>query len=536
MSSSGDRTAYLRYSASAPKTCICFPKTIGIDPAHNVVCLDPACSTLTADISGQTVIADISGQTVVADISGQTVVADISGQTVVADISGQTVVTDISGQTVVADISGQTVVVDISGQTIGIDPSNNTISLDLSTGLGDAFSRLRVSNPYTLMEFNSILDPNPLYIDTLVSGGASVAHSLKSYMSMIVPATIGARVIRQTHEYVLYQPGKSKLVLMTGVLYTDPSANDIIARIGSFDEEMGVFIQKDISGMRVVLRKGFSDTSDENNNVLQANWNVNTLPGVDFSKAQIFLFDFEWLGVGVVRCGLVINGEIVYYHVFNRNNPLQEPYIPMAKLPLRYEITSDGSANEMRMMCGTVISEGGITLLGKEFTRGIFTDATHISIRATDGYVPIMALRLRDDLTRSKRATIKIKAIDLFQTDANKYGSYQLLLNPTDISGTWVNVDVANGSVAEVAFNNTTRTALTINANTGFPLYTNYFTTRTNSVIETTQDAIVSAYPITTDISGISDTVVLVANHIKVGGISGDSIDVFAFMRWIELI
>jgi hypothetical protein len=494
----------------------------------NVVCLGEDCNTIKIDPSYNKVVCDISGVTI--DLSGITIITDISGQTVIVDISGQTV--DISGQTVIVDISGQTVIADISGQLVGIDPSNNTVALDLTTGLGDAFSRLRVSNPYTLMEFNSILDPNPLYINTVIDISGSVSHSSDSYVRMIVPAVVGARVVRQTHEYVLYQPGKSKLVMMTGVLYVDPSATAITARIGSFDEEMGVFIQKDASGMSVILRKGSSDV----NKVLQSAWNVNTLPGVNFSNAQIFLFDFEWLGVGVVRCGLVINGEIVYYHVFNRDNTLQEPYIPMAKLPMRYEITSNGGANEMRMMCGTVISEGGVTLLGKEFTRGLFKFSDRITISSesasTNPYVPIMALRLRST-SRYNRATIKIKAVDLFSIDANKFGSWQLLLNPTNIVGSWVDVDVSNGSVAQVAFNNTTRTALTITSNTGFPLYTDYYTTRVNSRIEITQDAVVAAYPITTNISGTTDTVVLVANHISTGA---DNVAVLAFLRWVELI
>jgi hypothetical protein len=203
---------------------------------------------------------------------------------------------------------------------------------------------------------------------------------------------------------------------------------------------------------------------------------------------------------------------------------------------MRYEITSNGGANEMRMMCGTVISEGGVTLLGKEFTRGLFKFSDRITISSesasTNPYVPIMALRLRST-SRYNRATIKIKAVDLFSIDANKFGSWQLLLNPTNIVGSWVDVDVSNGSVAQVAFNNTTRTALTITSNTGFPLYTDYYTTRVNSRIEITQDAVVAAYPITTNISGTTDTVVLVANHISTGA---DNVAVLAFLRWVELI
>lgn len=452
MSASSDRTTYLKYCVSGPKTCVCCPKTV---------------------------------------------------------------------------------VADISGQVVGIDPSSNTVALDLTTGLGDAFSRLRVSNPYTLFEFNSITGKNPLYIDEATTGAATSTWIDDSYISMTVSNT-GDAVIRQSHDYVLYQPGKSKLIFMTGVLYTDPSpsADNIIARIGAFDAEMGVFVQKDASGMSVVLR---NDGSDDY--VLQTNWSLNQLPTVEFTKAQIFVFDFEWLGVGQLRCGLVINGEIVYYHVFEHMNGLTAPYIPMAKLPLRYEIRSTGSANEMRMICGTVISEGGLTPFGKEFTRGLYTYSQRVSISSTAGsnpFVPLMALRLRST-DRFPRTTIKIKGIDVFSVDANKYGSWQLLLVPQAniTAASWANVDTTNESAAQVAFNDTAGTALTITAGTGFPLYTNYYTTRTNSIIETTTDAIVAAYPITTGLSGVSDVVVLVANHIASGS---SSVDLFAAIRWLELI
>ena len=409
MSSSSDRTAYLKYCVSGPKTCICFPKTIGIDPAHNVVCLDPACSSITTDISGQTVVADISGQTVVADISGQTVVADISGQTVVADISGQTVVA----------------------------------TLDTTDGIGDAFGRIRVSNPYTLFEFNSIMGKQPLIIDEDACGGAVPTDasanwiSGDSYTKMAVTKS-GDYVIRQSHEYIPYQPGKSKLVLMTGVLYEDPTTTaNLTTRIGTFDMTIGgVYVQMENGVISVNLQKGAVPPVAAPNKIIRSEW-LDPLDGtgpsgrtVDFSKAQIFLFDLEWLGVGQVRCAIVQGGEILYYHRFTHRDTLTMPYVQMAKLPLRYEIRSTGSTNSMNMICGTVISEGGFSPIGRQFSLSMDTPDQAYDLSSNNTFYPVLSLSLRTG-NPYNRGTIKIENIEVFDVASNVAGSWKLLLNPT---------------------------------------------------------------------------------------------------------
>lgn len=82
----------------------------------------------------------------------------------------------------------------------------------------------------------------------------------------------------------------------------------------------------------------------------QSAWNVDKLDGtgasgitVDPTKSQIFVFDFEWLGVGRVRTGLVVDGKIYYFHYFSHANVTNVVYMSTPNLPLRYELENDGT-------------------------------------------------------------------------------------------------------------------------------------------------------------------------------------------------
>lgn len=101
--------------------------------------------------------------------------------------------------------------------------------------------------------------------------------------------------------------------------------------------------------------------------VPQANWNLDKVDGtgpsgktVDFTKAQIYVIDYEWLGVGRVRFGIVTNGGITYVHQFTHFNVLTTVYMSLPNLPLQYEIINDGTgpASTLTGICSTVMSEG----------------------------------------------------------------------------------------------------------------------------------------------------------------------------------
>lgn len=443
---------------------------------------------------------------------------------------------DVSCQPIVnVDVSYQPIItVDVS--CTAVVPSPLPVSVDPASGLTDAFSRLRVSNPYTLFEFNSILGRNPLLIDELSGGsaGATITHSNESYVELAV-TNPGDYVIRQSHEYILYQPGKSKLVLLTGVLSTE---SNVTSRIGTFDASMGFFVDSSGGNISVVKRVGGVDISS----IPQPEW-TDPLDGtgpsgvsVDFTKAQIFLFDMEWLGVGQVRCAIVQGGAIHYYYTFTHINQLTAPYIPMAKLPVRYEIRSTGGAGSMRMICGTVISEGGISPLGREFSYGMYASTTSYHIPANDTFYPLIALRIRS-AAQFNRVTVKLKKIDIFDLTNNTWGSWKILLNPTITGGgAWTSVDATRESAVEyltIAVDGAR--VPTTTATGGFVLYSDYYITRTNSIIAATTDELIAAQSITTGLSGVPDTIVLVANNTTSGG-GGNACDLLAIIKWIEFM
>ena len=150
-------------------------------------------------------------------------------------------------------------------------------------------------------------------------------------------------------------------------------------RHGYFDDGNGFYIQR--LGSQVSLVKRSSSSGSTVNTVVdQANWNVDPMDGtgpsgltLDFSKAQILWHDLEWLGVGTVRVGFVVNGQFYPVHYWNHANIVTTTYMTTACLPVRAEITATdtlGSAATHTVICTSVISEGGYQLTGRTLSVG----------------------------------------------------------------------------------------------------------------------------------------------------------------------
>ena len=104
--------------------------------------------------------------------------------------------------------------------------------------------------------------------------------------------------------------------------------------------------------------------------------------------------DLEWLGVGSVRMGFVINGQFILCHTFNHANIITSTYIKTASLPLRYDITTTGSGGTLKQICSTVISEGGYELRGAQLSAGTTITAPR-TFAVAGTYYPIVAIRLK---------------------------------------------------------------------------------------------------------------------------------------------
>ena len=231
----------------------------------------------------------------------------------------------------------------------------------------DAFGRLRVSSPYTIFDSQNRYLKDPQFDEALTGSGTATFLANESAVEMEVTAASGDEVVRQTKRVFPYQPGKSLLVLATFTMAA--GEENLRQRVGYFNADNGVFFQQDDDVLSFVVRTYTGGSASDARTITQANWNTDKLDGtgpsgvtLDETKTQILFMDFEWLGVGSVRCGFVIDGQYLVAHVFHNANSLTEVYMQTAILPIRYEITTTGAiagAKSMKQICSSVVSEGG---------------------------------------------------------------------------------------------------------------------------------------------------------------------------------
>lgn len=237
----------------------------------------------------------------------------------------------------------------------------------------DAFGRQRVSNPYTLFDTkNRYYDHQDF--STYVSGGTVNYLPNESSHELIVGTSAGNKAIRESKKIFPYQPGKS-LLIMSSFKFS-PAKVGLRQRVGYFNSSNGIFLESNGVESSFVERSSISGVPVDTK-VSQADWNLDKMDGtgpsgivLDVSKTHIFWTDIEWLGVGSVRVGFVINGKIIPCHIFHHANLFSSVYMTTANLPIRLEIeniSETNSQSSMKQICSTVISEGGYDVKSEMF-------------------------------------------------------------------------------------------------------------------------------------------------------------------------
>lgn len=347
------------------------------------------------------------------------------------------------------------------------------IGVELGDGPNlDAFARLRVSNPTTIFDSKNVFDDpdlaanvenKPLFYDNQETAGGGTAtaydHNEASQSLSVSLNTAGTRV-RQTRMRFNYQPGKSQMVLITFNLKGGNAGNT--KRVGIFDDDNGLFLELDGETVNFVRRTSTSGAAVDNE-VAQSAWNLDKMDGsgksmvtLDFTKTQILFIDYEWLGVGRVRMGFVIDGMPIYAHEFLNTNNLDIVYMQTPNLPLREEIINDGTgiADSLEAICASVISEGGSQELG--VLRYASTAGTHVDANVENTIYGVLGIRLKSAYLD---ATIKIINAALQIHTASEKCEWMLIFNPT-VAGApvWNNapqsaIQYAKGALAHTITN-----------------------------------------------------------------------------------
>lgn len=320
----------------------------------------------------------------------------------------------------------------------------------------DAFFRWRTAPPVTRFDSKQIYDNAPLFWDDAVvsGGGTGSSHStLNAATTLSVSNTTAGHRLRQTWERFNYQPGKSQLIIWTAADMATTSGNTKRCGLGS--QTNGLFFQHS-SGVPAFGRRSANDGSPE---IITRDMWTDPMDGsgkskinIDFTKMMIFFCDFEWLGAGRVRIGVIIGGTAYVLYEFKHSGLRSNVYMSDPNLPLFYEIINDGSgpADTFDHICSTVITEGGTPLLG--ITRSSNNVITPVSV-TTGSYHILDGIRLK---STHLGASVIMENVSLINT-GNADFLWGLYLKPTTITGTptWSNqtdsavmTAVGNGATA----------------------------------------------------------------------------------------
>jgi hypothetical protein len=312
----------------------------------------------------------------------------------------------------------------------------------------DSFGRLRVSTPYTLFDSQNRYAQDIHYSSSTATGGTVTYVANQSAVALAVTTSSGSTARTQTYRVFPYQPGKSFLTFQTFSMAA--AQTNLTQRIGLFDTNNGVYLERAGSTVSFVIRTYTSGAVSNSNSAAQSTWNVDKLDGtgasgitLDLTKTQILFINLEWLGVGIVKCGFVINGIFYTAHQFNNANVQSVVYMQTAILPLRHEIFTTGttaSAATFQQICSTVMSEGGYEQASQQY---VARNPSLVTLTAATSFYPIISIRLDSSYLG---AVVIPSGISFLPIDAADY-EVILVRNATLTGATWAATAIAGNQV-----------------------------------------------------------------------------------------
>ena len=389
----------------------------------------------------------------------------------------------------------------------GIPDFHEVVSLPRS--YFDAFERFRVSTPTVLFDSKLTVDNQPLWWDDQqVSGTATSTYNTNqgSVTLGVNNVTAGQRV-RQTFRRFNYQPGSCQRFIYTGVFGDGAQGNT--KRMGLFDANNGLFFQQAGTQMACCIRS-FTSGAALDQVIPQWAWNIDRLDGsrdpsnnptqlkLNVNRRQIMVVEFQYLGEGSIWFGFVVNGDIVWCHrQDNANKDSALVYMSTANLPLRYEITNDGTgpAGSLVAVCSSVSTEGGSNDSGFNF--GIDRGTSGLTTGNDTNLYPIIAIRLKSTALMARVMPTMVSAVCSTAVAVR----WQVLLNPT-VAGTALSFTGLTNSAVEYDISRTNGTTVsggtTVAAKFGF-----------NQSEGTFPPDIFKGFQLGSTIAGVSDVLVL---------------------------
>lgn len=327
---------------------------------------------------------------------------------------------------------------------------NNSFNYKDSTNL-DAFQRLRVSEVTSLLEVKHVHDKLPLLINEVTAGTATSIYDESNAQVIMSTSANNDYVIRQTTSRAIYQPGKGQI--FEASFSNFQLQTNIIKRIGYFTTTTvapynsvydGILLESNGQTNKIsfqIWKSGTTIYSADSATWSTTDYDVNL---IDWSKTQLMFVDFQWLGVGRVRFGLVIDGQIKIFTTHTGTNNLSTVYMTAPNQPIRYDIRQVGAGSgTLNMICSQVSLEGSLNRLQQSLG---LTQFNNIQVSTQGVKYPLIGYRIADGY---EGVNISLSDIQTLNTTTPSKSDFYITieLNPT-LSSNGVFSGVTNSAVA----------------------------------------------------------------------------------------
>ena len=285
---------------------------------------------------------------------------------------------------------------------------------ELPQRLRDNVGKMEVSEVQNLFEADFEYGAQPMRWEPYTVGGATiVAQSTLGGVVISVTSASGDCAIRQTRPYIRYQPGKT-LYMASGMLFGPAYVNQR-QRLGFFDDGNGVFFEQgdptttNPTGMTVVYRSDANGMGVTDTRIYANNWSdpqgvfrgLNPKVGAfNVNNIQMWWVEYAWYGAGLLRWGVMIQGEPYVLHQIGVGNLTSQTlaWARTGNLPVRYELRNIGpsTAGSMVHYGVSVLAKGKIDpQRGFTYGYGMAPGTPTRSPGASATRYPLLSIRYR---------------------------------------------------------------------------------------------------------------------------------------------
>jgi hypothetical protein len=356
-----------------------------------------------------------------------------------------------------------------------------TIQFPHDNSMLDAFEKLRVSEPRNVFEFNFGAQlpsaVTSMWEATAVASG-TIALTTQLYgtdLNTLVGSGTGYWI--QSLAHTRYRAGIG--VMFRATFNFNELIPNVRSRIGMFTDQGtfpsiagdGFYIEADGTAIALVRRYATTSGTGLEERKLQASWNLDTMNGsgpsgvtLDWTKAQHFVCEYQWLGVGMLRFGFDCGAEqgIVWCHEFVATNTITGPWCRTGSLPVRAEIITTSAASQpgkLTLINCVVQHEGAIEERVHRYF-GSNTGATLRTVGTAAGLFPIMSLRAASTNDLTKRTRIRPVSVSISVITAGTGTTsiqVALLMIPTPNTGaTFAVAPTSSATTVDIAATATT--------------------------------------------------------------------------------